>query len=469
MLGLSCFLLFKRYPLRECWHDINYKPSNENVFNNFEKVFHSLLKGRLIDLRWLILFSIFILAVINFADKSIIGLAAIPIMDDLNLDYEQWGIVGSSFFWLFSIAGIVGAALSDRIGTGKMLMIMAVLWTVAQSMTFFVTSLPLLLLNRVMLGVGEGPFFATAVSHLSKWFPPESRGLAFSIINFGNTVGKAVSVPLLVFLITTFGWRVACVILGGISFVFVLFWLWLGRLKPPVSINEEGTVQSKIDWGQTFKILLSPTFIFTTLIAFIGYAVITFSLVFNPTYLVQIKLVSEQTMAYILAIVGGVGALMSVITSIISDRIYKKTQNLWKSRVLLTSICIAAAGLVFYLYTMTNSVPLMVITLILENAFILLLFTLCPQVVNSLLPERKGLMSGIMIGVATTAGIIGPIIFGKVIQAAGENSAYGFNVTIQVLSVLLVTSAVLFAIFAKPPQQENTNMIQPPKDISLNR
>lgn len=413
-------------------------------------------------MRWLILVSIFILAVISFADKTIIGLAAGPIMTDLNLDYEQWGLVGSSFFWLFSLAGIIGAALSDRFGTGKMLLLMAIIWTMAQSLTYFVAGLPLLIFTRLLLGAGEGPFYAIAISHLSKWFPPESRGFAFSILNLGNTVGKAVSVPVLVYLIAKFGWREAFVILGVISFIFTLFWLWAGRLKPPLTSLEPKTFKSKIDWRATFRILRSPTFVFTTLITFIGYAVITFSLVFNPTYLIEVKQVSEQTMGYMKAIAGGVGALLSILFSIYSDRIYRKTQNVWKARVLLTSICIFLAGVVYFLFTMTTSVPLMTSALILENAFILLLFTLCPQVVNSLLPERKGLMSGIMMGLATTSGIIGPIIFGKVIQAAGPNSAAGFNMTIQGLSILLILSAVLYAIFAKPPQ----DILQSPRKMS---
>ncbi|MDN3016972.1 MFS transporter [Paenibacillus sp. BSR1-1] len=407
-------------------------------------------------MRWLILFSIFVLAVINFADKTITGLAAVPIMHDLNLNYGQWGIVGSSFFWLFSIAGIVGAALSDRIGTGKMLLIMALVWTIAQSIILFVAGLPLLILTRVMLGAGEGPFFATAVSHLSKWFKPESRGFALSILNLGNTIGKAVSVPILVLLIAKLGWREAFFSLGVVSLAFFIFWLWLGRVKPPLTVNEADTVPAKIDWGKTFKILRSPTFVFTTLIAFIGYAVITFSLVFSPAYLTEVKHVSPQTMGYMKAISGSVGAILSVFASVFSDRIYKKTQNVWISRVLLSSICVSAAGVLFYIYTMTNSVPLMIVALIFENAFILLLFTICPIVVNSLLPERKGLMSGIMMGIATTSGIIGPIIFGKVIQGAGAN--IGFNLNIQVLAVLLVVGAALFTIFARPAHGQANNI-----------
>jgi len=408
-------------------------------------------------MRWLILTAIFLLAVISFADKTVTGLAAVPIMHDLSLNYGQWGVIGSSFYWLFSIAGIVGAAWSDRIGTGKLLLFMAIIWTLAQSVTLFVAGLPLLLISRVMLGAGEGPFFAISVSHLSKWFKPESRGFALSILNLGNTIGKAVSVPVLVFAIAKFGWRSAFASLGVISFIFVLFWLWLGRLNPPVPVEKLEPVQSKINWSYVFKVLRSPTFIFATLLAFIGYAIVSFSLVFNPAYLTEVKHVSSQTMGYMKALGGGVGALLSVGISFVSDRLHKKTNDARKSRVLLTSVCVSAAGVLYFLYTLTNSVPLMILALVFENAFILMLFTICPLVVNSLHPERKGLMSGIMMGIATTSGIIGPIIFGKVIDTAGPGGA-GFNIDIQVMAVLLVVCSVLFAIFAKPGQPESESV-----------
>jgi len=410
-------------------------------------------------MRWLILGAVFLLAVINFADKTVIGLAAVPIMDDLQLNYEQWGIVGSSFFWLFSIAGIVGAALSDRFGTEKMLLLMAIIWTVAQSLTVFAAGLPFLILTRVLLGAGEGPFFATAVSHLSKWFAPESRGFAISILNLGNTVGKAVSVPILIWLITQSGWKMTFLFLGVLSLLFVFLWLWLGRIQPPHAAVEQASVKTKIVRSKLIKTLLSPTFLFTTIIAFVGYSVITFSLVFSPTYLTEIKEIPASVMGYMKATAGATGAILSVGLSAYSDYLFKKSKNIWLSRVFFTSICAVLAGVVFYAFTLTESVALMTIILILENGLIMLIFTLGPQVVNSLMPERKGLMSGIMMGIATTSGIIAPIVFGKVIEVSG-NRIIGFNGNIHVLAILLVVSAVLFALFAKPSQKEKITVQQ---------
>ena len=41
---------------------------------------------------------IFLFMLINFADKVVVGLAAQPIMAELHLTPEQFGLIGSSFF-----------------------------------------------------------------------------------------------------------------------------------------------------------------------------------------------------------------------------------------------------------------------------------------------------------------------------------------------------------------------------------
>src|SRR5579871_5153335 len=55
---------------------------------------------------WKITFLLFLLMVVNFADKIVVGLAGVPIMTELKLSPEQFGLLGSSFFLLFSISAI---------------------------------------------------------------------------------------------------------------------------------------------------------------------------------------------------------------------------------------------------------------------------------------------------------------------------------------------------------------------------
>ncbi|MEH7378633.1 MFS transporter [Neobacillus drentensis] len=411
--------------------------------------------------KWIILLALFIMSIVNFADKSITGLAGIHIMKDLNLTFSQFGIVGSSFFWLFSLAGILGASLSDRYGTGKILAVMAIIWTISQSMVLFVSGLPLLLFTRVLLGIGEGPFQATAVSHISKWFKPESRGLAISILNFGNVVGIAVTAPIVVFLMSNYGWKQTFFISGILSFVWLIGWLWLGRLKSDVPFEEEGSKQEnkqETNRKDIWKALRSPIFIFTSLAACIGFSFIVFGLTFNPAYLMKVKGFTEQQAGKIIAISGLIGAIFSLVLAIISDRIYKKTLNLWKSRILFSASSLILAGIFYAIYPLVSGKGSIIIVLSIVYTLAVTAANLNPTVIISLLPERRGVMTGTYYGIMTSSGIFAPIIFGKLIQASGANPAVGFSASIYGISVALVVTAVFMFLFGKPKQRVSTKI-----------
>ena len=57
-------------------------------------------------MRWMVLGFLFLLSVLNYTDKSVLGLAAQPIMSELDLSYEQFGLVGSVFFVTYALGGI---------------------------------------------------------------------------------------------------------------------------------------------------------------------------------------------------------------------------------------------------------------------------------------------------------------------------------------------------------------------------
>src|ERR1700754_3039290 len=50
---------------------------------------------------WKITFLLFLFMLVNFADKIVVGLAGAPIMDELKLEPEQFGLLGWLFFFLF--------------------------------------------------------------------------------------------------------------------------------------------------------------------------------------------------------------------------------------------------------------------------------------------------------------------------------------------------------------------------------
>src|ERR1700755_1020447 len=103
---------------------------------------------------WTITFLLFLFMLVNFADKIVVGLAGAPIMDELKLTPEQFGFLGSSFFFLFSIYAIV-----NRIETRTVLLAMALIWSVAQFPMVGTIGFTTLVICRIILGAGEGPAF----------------------------------------------------------------------------------------------------------------------------------------------------------------------------------------------------------------------------------------------------------------------------------------------------------------------
>jgi len=94
---------------------------------------------------------------INFADKVVVGLAGPAIRKDLALSPEQFGLVGSSFFFLFAVSAIVVGFMSNRVETRRTLLIMAVVWSLVQFPMLGTVSLEVLIASRIVLGPAKAP------------------------------------------------------------------------------------------------------------------------------------------------------------------------------------------------------------------------------------------------------------------------------------------------------------------------
>ena len=81
---------------------------------------------------WKITFLLFLFMLVNFADKIVVGLAGVPIMDELKLSPEQFGFLGSSFFFPVFDLGLVVGFIANRIDTRWVLLVMAVIWSISQ-------------------------------------------------------------------------------------------------------------------------------------------------------------------------------------------------------------------------------------------------------------------------------------------------------------------------------------------------
>src|SRR6516225_11896297 len=112
---------------------------------------------------WKITFLLFLFMLVNFADKIVVGLAGAPIMDELKLQPVQFGFLGSSFFFLYSISAIVVGFIVNRVATRWVLLVLALIWALAQFPMVGIVGLTTLIICRIILGAGEGPAMSVAV------------------------------------------------------------------------------------------------------------------------------------------------------------------------------------------------------------------------------------------------------------------------------------------------------------------
>ena len=178
---------------------------------------------------WLIVALLFLFMMINFADKAVIGIAAVPMMQDLRLSPSQFGLIGSSFFLLFSVSAIVTGFVVNRVQTRWVLLAMGLVWALTQFPMLGEVGFATVVACRVALGAGEGPAAPVALHSAYKWFPNELRTLPTAIVVQGGALGVMVALPLLNWFIVHYSWHWAFGVLGIAGLAWSAAWLAFGR------------------------------------------------------------------------------------------------------------------------------------------------------------------------------------------------------------------------------------------------
>lgn len=404
-------------------------------------------------MRWIVLALLFLAYVINYADKAIIGYAAEPLMKELSLNSAEWGMIGSSFYWLFAIAALLGGTWSDRIGTSKVIVILLLAWTVLQFGAYAIMSLPMLILYRVLLGAFEGPFGPVAMSHASKWFPPEKRGIAFAIIVSGASVGGIVSAPILVALIEQYGWRITFALLGVVSLVLVVVWLLVERKNKHLPSNPSAPSKvKKLKWADIAPVLRHPACFLTLALAFSAFWLSTWLLIWLPLYLTKVMQLDAMNMAYAVAGSGMAATILVLLVSSISDRIYKKTKSFYKARVLVAGIATLIGGVALAMMPGMKSILLLYIALCLAKTASYIIAANGPQILIQLMPERSGFMTSIYTFITNIASMIAPVLTGILVQTAGDDFVLGFHYSLYLIVGLFIVTGILFLCFVRPDQ-----------------
>jgi MFS family permease len=199
---------------------------------------------------WIILMLAAVLF-INWVDRGSLG-TAVPLMQhDLRLSHEQIGILGSAFFWSYVVLQIPVGWLAERYGAHRILAAGLAVWAIATIFIGLSSSLAMLLILRLLLGLGESAAFPGTSKILAAAVPIERLGRANGICAFAYTVGPAVGIMGGGLLIDHVGWRGMFVVFGLCSLLWLLPW-WATRL-PTLANAAPPSDEDTPSWGQVLR------------------------------------------------------------------------------------------------------------------------------------------------------------------------------------------------------------------------
>jgi MFS transporter, ACS family, glucarate transporter len=193
--------------------------------------------GRSSNVRWLLVFWIFLLAAIAFLDRVNISIAGPAIAESYGISNVQLGTVFSALLWGYALFQTVGGRLADRLGPRRVLTAGVVWWGIFTALIAVIPSntrfaLLWFVIVRFMLGAGEALMFPASNQFLARWIPKHERGLANGLIFAGVGAGAGLSPPLISYLVFNHGWRASFWVCAGIGLVAGLLWYWISRDRP---------------------------------------------------------------------------------------------------------------------------------------------------------------------------------------------------------------------------------------------
>jgi len=179
---------------------------------------------------------IFLLYLVNYIDRTALGIAAPNGMnDELAMTATLFGLASGIFFVGYIILEVPSAVAAQKSGARVWIARIAVSWGLVASLTAFVPSYEWLIAARFLLGVAEAGFAPTVLLYLTIWFSNRERPKAFAIYLLGIPISSVVAPPLASWLINVgdgvfglSGWRFMTLMTGlpaivlGIAALFYL-------------------------------------------------------------------------------------------------------------------------------------------------------------------------------------------------------------------------------------------------------
>ncbi|PQJ34859.1 MFS transporter [Salinibacter sp. 10B] len=292
---------------------------------------------------YLILFALWLM-MFSASSQLIIMVPILPeIADTLGVNAVLRGMLLTAYALSLGASALITGPASDRVGRRKILLYGSGILAVTLTLHTVAADYELLLLMRLLAGIGGGMLSGGTVAYVGDYFPYEQRGWANGWVMSGTAFGQVLGVPLGKVLATGFGYRWPF-LMFAITMALATVLIWLFVPQPNADLDEEPLTPRR--FLQKYRYLLGGSEIVAAVLAyflmFCGFGLFTS---FLPTWLETEIGISGYSIALLFAIGGTANVLASPLAGRISDEVGRKPLVVW-SCLALGLLCAVAPALI---------------------------------------------------------------------------------------------------------------------------
>ncbi len=379
---------------------------------------------------WVILLTVFTAGVaLAWMQNKVIPLVSV-FVEAYDTDLSTVGWLSSIFCVMGVVTAIPAAMILMKIGPKYCGLIALGSAAIGAVLGIFAESIVVMMISRVIEGIGVGIISVAAPSVISMWFPEEKRGLPMGIWGSWQMVGQSLVFFLAVDIMTGFGWK------GmwgtGILLCAAAFILYAVKVKKPPEEHNYANIEASTKLAGGLKapsvwLMGAAGFLFCC--CCFGW-ITWIAIYWTDTFLVseaQINLYLAYMFVLEIPLVIGIGWM------------FDKFQSKRKLMGFVGSLIYAALLLTGYMLKNASFlIPYIIAYPLFEGVVATYLWTSTPQTVSN--PRDTGTALAVLAACMNLGSVIGPPLIGIVI------GRFGYEIAGWPLAVMMIAAALLVLI-----------------------
>jgi MFS transporter, ACS family, hexuronate transporter len=359
------------------------------------------------------------LVTLAYASTALSALAVAPLapflVTSVGLTRGQVGLLLPAVYLGGVMMSLPAGWLTDRLGVRATLALGQALAGVMVALAGLVgTRLPLLLACLVVAGFGFSVCNPATGKAVMEWFAPRERGVAMGIKQTGLTLGGVAGALALPPLAVGFGWREALMIAGGVSIAGAVA-VALGYTQPDLAVAAPATPRPELrDLGAVLRRRgVQALFVCGFLLSVAQSALLAYLALFAT----ESFALSAIAAGWLLALTQAGGTASRLLLGFVSDRLFGGRR---RPGVIITALITALA---FAVMALGEALPLPLVAALAPVAgagafgWVGLYFALVAEIGGA---RTAGLLTGVAVAAAWSGVLIGPPLFGLVLEATGS-------------------------------------------------